>query len=147
MARILIVYHSQSGNTEAMAKAVAEGAASVGSIINLKKATEATRHDILAGDMLAFGSPVYFSYMAGALKDFFDRVYYAIQFYPHRKAYVAFGSAGGGGREALDAIEDVCASCRLMRVHEGVVAKGKPTAEILEQCRDLGKKLALQKQW
>jgi NAD(P)H dehydrogenase (quinone) len=37
MSRVLILYHSQSGNTEAMAKAVQEGAASAGAEVIIKK--------------------------------------------------------------------------------------------------------------
>ena len=48
MAKILIVYHSQTGNTERMAKAVAEGAAAIeGAEVVLKRAGEATLQDLL----------------------------------------------------------------------------------------------------
>lgn len=72
MRKVLIVYHTLSGNTEMMAKAVAEGAESVaGTTVSMKKALDATLDDLLDCDAVAFGSADYFSYIAGALKDFF----------------------------------------------------------------------------
>jgi multimeric flavodoxin WrbA len=76
MSKILVVYHSLSGNTEKMAKAFAEGANDVrGTEVVLKKALDAKLEDLLECDAIAFGSADYFSYIAGALKDFFDRTY------------------------------------------------------------------------
>ena len=58
MARILIVYHSQTGTTERMALAVAEGAGSIEHVeVMLKRAGEATLEDLLTADGLAVGTP------------------------------------------------------------------------------------------
>ena len=65
MARLLIVYHSQSGNTEAMAKAFYEGAHSSGATVSLKKAADTSGEDLIGCDAIAIGTPNYFSYMAG----------------------------------------------------------------------------------
>ena len=76
MGKVLIVYHTQSGNTGAMAKAVAEGAKSVGGTqVVLKLALDTSLEDLLGCDAVAFGSAEYFGYMAGAMKDFFDRTF------------------------------------------------------------------------
>ena len=62
MVRVLIVYHTLSGNTEKMAKAYAEGAKSVqGTDVVLKKAFDATLEDLLGSDAIALGSADYFS--------------------------------------------------------------------------------------
>lgn len=80
MGKVLIIYHTLSGNTEAMAKAVAEGAKSVAETqVVLKLALDASLEDLLSCDAVAFGSADYFSYIAGALKDFFDRTFYPSQ--------------------------------------------------------------------
>ncbi|HPM11346.1 MAG TPA: flavodoxin domain-containing protein, partial [Paludibacter sp.] len=72
MARILIVYHSQTGNTMKMAEAVAEGARAVEGVeVILKEAAQATLEDLLTTDGLALGTPENFGYMSGMLKDFF----------------------------------------------------------------------------
>jgi len=142
MAKLLIVYHSQSGNTEAMAKAVYEGALSSGATASLKKAAEATSNDLLDCDAVAFGTPNYFSYMAGLLKDFFDRSLHAVEGKVDNKPYTAVSSHGGGGRQALDSIDRICHGLKLKKAFEGVVATGKPSPEVLEKCKELGRKLA-----
>jgi multimeric flavodoxin WrbA len=80
--------------------------------------------------------------MAGALKDFFDRTYYPTQGKVTGKPYAAFVSAGGSGRPALNSIESMCDSFRFKRAAHPVLAGGKPSPEILEDCRRLGRVLA-----
>jgi NAD(P)H dehydrogenase (quinone) len=64
--KVLIAYHSVTGNTEKMAQGVAEGAKSVSEAnVVLKKVSEVTADDLLACDALIVGSPVYFANMAG----------------------------------------------------------------------------------
>ena len=109
MAKILIVYYSNTGNTEEMANAVLEGAKSVPEIeVVMKKAVEATIDDLVGCDAVAFGSPVNLGYMAGAMKDFFDRTSRGWREVAVEKPFVTFCSCGGGRREALDSIESLC---------------------------------------
>ena len=142
MAKLLIIYYSQGGNTETMAKAVHEGALSSGATASLKKATEATSNDLIGCDAVILGTPNYFDYMAGAIKDFFDRNFYKMLNNVDNKPYAAFSSAGAGGKGALDSIDRICRSLRLKKAFEGVVATGKPSSEVLEECKELGRKLA-----
>jgi len=142
MAKVLIIYHSQTGNTEAMAEAVYEGANSTGASVTLRKAADATAGDLLGCNAVGFGSPVCFGYMAGGLKDYFDRVFPAVRGKVNNKPYVAFSTAAQGGKQALDSIDAICSSFKLKRAFEGVVAMGKPSSDVLEQCKELGKKLA-----
>ncbi|MCP4578579.1 MAG: flavodoxin, partial [Deltaproteobacteria bacterium] len=63
---ILIIYHSQSGNTQKMAQKAAEGAQSIPGVeVFLKRASEATLQDLLSCHGLVIASPEYFGYMAG----------------------------------------------------------------------------------
>ena len=142
MAKILIIYHSQSGNTEEMAQAVYEGALSSGATIILKKATEATSDDLLNCDAVAFGTPNYFSYMAGAVKDFFDQNLSVVRGKVDNKPYATFGSHGGGGDQALDSLERICHSLNLKKACDCASATNKPSSKALEECRELGRKLA-----
>ena len=105
MARALVIYHSQEfGNTAAMAEAVAEGLRAAGVEVDLFNTNEG-RFDITQFpqyDCVAFGSPDYYSYIAGGLKTFMDDHY----IYDVRKGlgglkgkpYAFFYSHGGGGR-------------------------------------------------
>jgi flavorubredoxin len=145
MKKVLIIYHSQSGNTEAMAKAVYQGAKSGGATPILKKAMEAGVDDFLGCDIIAIGTPNYFGYMAGMVKDFFDRVWATIRDKVENKPYVTFGSKGGGGAQALDTVERICDGLKMAKAFDGILATRKPTDEDLARCQDLGRKLALLK--
>ncbi len=142
MKKILIVYHSQSGNTEAMAKAVYEGAAAAGAQAVLKKAVDANAADILGCDIIAIGTPSYFGYMAGMVKDFFDRVWASIRDKVGNKPYVTFGSKGGGGSQAVDSVDRICDGLKMIKAFTGPLATRQPAPEMLAECRELGKKLA-----
>jgi flavorubredoxin len=142
MKKVLIVYHTQSGNTEAMARAVSEGASGAGATVILKKAVDACVEDILNCDIVAIGTPNYFGYMAGMVKDFFDRVWATIRDKVGNKPYVTFGSKGGGGSQALDSVERICNGLNMIKVLEGILATRQPTAEDLAACQELGKKIA-----
>jgi len=143
MAKVLVVYHTLSGNTEMMANAVADGAKSVaGTEVVVKKALDATLEDLLGCDGVAFGSADYFSYIAGALKDFFDRTFYPAQGKVTGKPYVAFGTGGGGGETVLKVLERICNAFKLKKAADSVPAAGKPSEGVLKECAELGKKLA-----
>lgn len=143
MSRILIVYHSQTGHTEKMAQAVAEGMRSIENTeVILKEAADATPEDLLSADGLAIGTPENFGYMSGMIKDFFDRTYLPCHEKVFRKPYVIFISAGNDGTGALTSIERIALGYKLKKVYDPVIAKGKVTEEVLEKCRELGQVLA-----
>ena len=143
MTKILIVYHSQTGHTEKMAQAVAQGAKSIEGVeVILKKAADATTEDLLAADGLALGTPENFGYMSGMVKDFFDRTFYGAHEKVFRKPFVVFISAGNDGTGALRAIERIALGYKLKTVYDPVIAKGEITQEILDQCFELGATIA-----
>ena len=141
MVKALVLYHSQQyGNTEKMAKAVAEGLE--GCEVSLHN-TNVQRYPIDeygTFDVVALGSPDYFSYMAGTLKTFLD------DWYLHRnqprykgKPYVLFMSHGGGGRakESMNIFHYLGT-----QVGNIVISSGSPNEAVLKQCRELGEMLA-----
>ena len=143
MARILIVYHSQTGNTKRMAEAVAEGAGGIeGTEVILKRAGETVTEDLIAADGIAFGTPENFGTMSGMMKDLFDRTFYPAQGKVFRKPYVVFVSAGNDGSGALNAVERIALGYQFRKVYDPVIAKGQVTGETLEKCRELGATLA-----
>ena len=148
MAQLLIIYHSHTGNTEEMAQAVSEGAVSSGATVVLKKVAEVTDSDLINCNAVVFGTPTNFGYMAGVMKEFFDRIWLTIGDKPANKPYCAFTSKGGGEKHALDSIDDVCNSfnrhkeLNFTKVFEGIVAIRKPTPDVLEECQQLGRKMA-----
>ena len=143
MTRILIVYHTQTGNTEKMAQAVAVGARAIKDTeVVCKRAADATLEDLLTADGLAVGTPKNFGYMSGMIKDFFDRTYYPAQDKVFRKPYVVFISAGNDGTGAFKAIERIALGYKFKPVYNPVISRGQVTPEILAQCRELGGVLA-----
>lgn len=73
--RILVAYHSQTGNTEKLAVAVRDGAASVAGVeAVLRKAAEATDEEIGKADGIVLGTPVHWGSPSAEAKRFLDRV-------------------------------------------------------------------------
>ena len=73
--RILVAYHSQTGNTAKLAAAVREGAASVaGAEVLLRAVEEATTNDIVKSDGIVLGTPVHWGSLSAESKRFLDRV-------------------------------------------------------------------------
>jgi multimeric flavodoxin WrbA len=144
MTKILVVYHSQTGNTQKMAVAVAEGVKCIEDTqVIVRKAKDATLEDLLTADGLAIGTPENFGYMSGMIKDFFDRTFYPAQDKVFRKPYVVFINAGNDGTGALNAIERIALGYKFKKVFDPLIAKGPPTEDILEKCRELGATLAV----
>lgn len=105
MVEVLVLYYSRSGRTEALAHSVAEGVESVeGTLAKVKRVDFATVNDFISCDAVAFGSPNYFSYMAGLMKDFFDKSL-SIREKVTGKPSVAFTSGGGASDSALLSLE------------------------------------------
>jgi len=144
MAKILVIYHTLSGNTEKMANAVAEGAKSVaGTEVAVKKAFDVTLDDLIGCDGVAFGSADYFSYISGAVKDFFDRTFYPSRGKVDGKPCVVFGTGGGGGDKVVGILENICYNAfKLKKVADSISASGKISDSDLRECSEAGKKLA-----
>ena len=143
MAKVLIVYHSQGGNTRKAAELVAEGVRSVamGEAI-LKPASEAGIDELVACDAIAIGTPDYFSYMAGMVKDFFDRTFHqAQQRQLGSKPCGVFVTHGGGGK-AVQSVNDLCRSFKFRAVAEPVLVQNSPDAKAADALRNLGQQLA-----
>ncbi|MDD3274933.1 MAG: NAD(P)H-dependent oxidoreductase [Candidatus Omnitrophica bacterium] len=141
MAKLLIVYHSQSGNTLKLARAVKEGAERGGVKVIFKKAYSATLKELLSADGYCFGTPDYFSYMAGALKDFFDRTCYPAEGKITGRPYVGFVSHGGGGA-AVASLRRMAKRFKLKPAAPLLSVEGNPKKADLEKARLLGEKLA-----
>ena len=142
MAKLLVVYHSQSGNTETAAKIVSDAASGIsGTEVVTKKALEANAEDLLACDAIAVGTPDYFSYMAGGLKDFFDRTFYPTQGQVTDKPCGIFLTHGGGGR-AVDSVKGICGSFKFNVIAEPVLVLNSPDEEATRELVNLGESLA-----
>ena len=141
MSKVLIVYHSLGGNTKAAAEAVAEGVRRAGSEALLKEGLKAGPEDLLACDAIAAGTPDYFSYMAGGLKDFFDRSLYPTQGKVTGKPCGIFVTHGGGGK-AVESMRSMCISFRFTLIAEPVIVVNRPDKAAADKLKALGEALA-----
>ncbi len=142
MSRVLVVYHSLSGNTKAAAEAVAEGAKAAGAQVTIKEGLKADTNDLLKCDAIAVGTPDYFSYMAGGVKDFFDRTLYPTKGKVTGKPCAIFVTHGGGGR-AVESVKSICGgSFKFKIVGEPVLVKNRPDDAAVKDLKDLGRALA-----
>ena len=145
MKHLLIVYHTQSGNTGRLATAVRAGATSelVDDVeVRYLLVREAAAEDLLWADGLLLGTPENFGYMSGAMKDFFDRTFYSVEGRILSLPYAVFISAGNDGTGALNAIRRIANGYPFKEVQDPVIAKGELTDEHLASAHDLGLALA-----
>ncbi len=141
MKHLLIVYHSQSGRTRAMAEAVAHGASDAEAEdveIRLKNAFAAGVEDLLWADGLVLGTPENFGYMSGGMKDFLDRTFYPCEGKLEGTPYAVFISAGNDGTGALASIRRIANGYAFREVQEPIIAKGELGDDSIARCTELG---------
>ncbi|MEJ2717166.1 MAG: NAD(P)H-dependent oxidoreductase [Deltaproteobacteria bacterium] len=140
---ILIVYHSQSGNTERLSAAVEEGASRVRGVgVRRARAAQVTCQDLRDSRCLVICSPEYFGYMAGAIKDLFDRTYEEVRDEMVGRSYTVVISAGNDGTGALNGIERIIRGYKLRQVQEPIISRGELSRVMIEKCINLGQTLA-----
>jgi NAD(P)H dehydrogenase (quinone) len=152
MPKVLIVYDSKTGNTEAMALAVSKGAEQISDTeVTVKKAEQTKLDDLLAADAIIMGSPTYFGQMSAKLKALIDdsvKVHEKLA----GKVGAAFTSSGGtstGAETTLLSILQVMlvhgmiVQGRADDKHYGASAVGAPKKRDLAFCEELGKNVAL----
>lgn len=148
MKRILVVYHSQQkGHTRKLAELVAKGCREVDGVdVELVNVNEA-RADMEAAeraDAFALGSPDYFSYVAGGLKQFFDDLLIASWAGKNvsPKPCVLFLTHGGGGT-AVESLVKLAKATKLEQIAEALVCRDAPeTDKQVADAVELGRKLA-----
>ena len=140
---LLIVYHSQTGHTRAMARAVTRGARRVVDVeTRLKMALRAGLDDLLWAHGLLLGTPENFGYMSGAMKNFLDRTYYPAQGKVGGLPYAVFISAGNDGTNAVREIERIATGYGWRAVAPAHIARGEIQPADLEACEALGAAMA-----
>ena len=155
MKSLLILYHSRTGGTEAMAQAALEGAREEpGVTARFLTAAEATPDDLLAADGAIFACPENLASMAGVMKDFFDRAYYPVLGRIEGRPYATMICAGSDGEGAARQIARIATGWRMKPIAEplivcthaqtpeAILAPKTISAEDLARCHDLGQALA-----
>jgi multimeric flavodoxin WrbA len=155
MKTILIVFHSLTGGTRQMADAAARGAAAQPDIkVRLLQAPAAGPADVLNADGYIFATPENLAAMAGVMKDFFDRSYYAALERINGRPYATLICAGSDGQNAARQIERIATGWRLRPIAdpiivcthaqtpEAIFAPKSVAPEDLSRCSELGAALA-----
>ncbi len=142
---LLIVAHAPSANTRMLLEAVRRGA-SHPDIAGVEARTlspfAAVAEDARWADAVILGTTENFGYMSGALKDFFDRIYYPCLEETQGLAYGLFIKAGNDGTGAKRSIESIARGLRWRAVQPPIIVAGPPTPMQVEQCEELGMSLA-----
>src|SRR5215203_3261307 len=155
MKTLLIVFQSLTGGTRQMAKAAARGAEAQAEVhVRLLSAVEAQPADVLAADGYIFATPETLAAIAGLMKDFFDRTYYAALERINGRPYATLICAGSDGQNAARQIERIATGWRLRAIAdpiivctnaqtpEAIFAPKMIPAEDLRRCEELGAALA-----
>lgn len=139
MSTVAVVYWSGTGNTEAMAELVAEGARSAGAQPELIQASDFSAGKLDAYDAFAFGCPAMGSEELES--DEFEPMWDDVEpRLPGRKVAL-FGSYDWADGEWMDLWRDRAETAGVT-VSDTVIAKDYPDDEAAEACRNLGAALA-----
>ncbi len=142
---LLIVGHVPSPNTQAMRNKVEEGARSP-EIEDVDVVTlspfDANPDHVIAASGLILGTTENLGYMSGALKDFFDRIYYPCLEECQGMPFATYIRAGLDGTGTRRAIESITGGLRWRAVQEPLLCKGEFDERFLEDCRLLGMSMA-----
>lgn len=156
--RVLVVYDSISGNTKAMAEAVAKGAKDAGADVVVKHVSEVSIEDLRAFDGFAFGSPTHCGVMSKAMNEFFTSKAMPMWGRMQGKVAAAFSSSGGlGGGNETTILTILLAALNYgmvtfgtpdysapgVTLHYGAVSVGAPRIENIKACEILGRRLAI----
>lgn len=143
MKQLRVIFHSQSGNTERLARAVLRGAQREAAVaVQLSRAFDTGLQDLLGCDGVVFATAEYNGYMSGALKDFFDRTYDAGRGHVTGKPYAVVISAGNDGTFANQYVERIARGYELKRIAEPVIVVGAVTPQAEARCEELGELFA-----
>ena len=139
--RLLIVAHAPSSNTLALRDAVLRGArdpAVEGVEATCLAPFDAGPDDVLAANAIVLGTTENLGYMSGALKDFFDRVYYPLLERTQGFSYALYIRAGHDGTGTRRGVESIATGLRWKAVREPLICKGAWQDAFVDECRDLG---------
>ncbi|CUR46263.1 flavodoxin [Alcanivorax sp. PN-3] len=142
---LLIVAHAPSPNTRKLVDAALRGAGH-DDIENVraiwKPPLEAGPDDVMTCDAILLGTTENLGYMSGALKDFFDRTYYAVLEHKQGLPCALYIRAGHDGTGTRRAIESIVTGLRWNWVQPALVCRGDWQDAFVEQVEELGLYLA-----
>jgi len=136
MSKVAVVYWSGTGNTQAMAEAVAAGAKAAGAEVSVLLPGEFSAAQVAEYDAIAFGCP---SMGAEVLEECeFEPMFSDCESALNGKKIALFGSYGWGDGEWMRDWNDRCRGLGAVMACEYVICNEMPNSGELEQCKALG---------
>ena len=145
MPRLLIVHHTPSPATHTLLHAVRDGATAPGIEgveVVLRPALGATAVDVLEADGYLLGTPANLGYLSGALKHFFDQIYYPCLDATAQRPFGAWVHGSSDVTGALRALETITTGLQWKAAQAPVVVTGEPSAADRDACWELGAAMA-----
>ena len=145
MRRLLIVHHTPSPATREILESVVAGARDpdvTGVEIVVRPALGTTISDVLEADGYVFGTSANFGYMSGALKHFFDTVYYPVLDHVAGRPYGLWVHGNNDTAGAVASVERISTGLGLVKSADVLTVTGGVDGAVREQARDLGATLA-----
>lgn len=143
--QLLIVAHAPSENTRRLREAVAAGARHPdisGIAVSVQSPFDTEPEHVLAADGIILGTTENLGYMSGALKDFFDRIYYPCLEEKQGLAYALYIRAGHDGTGTRRGVETIVTGLRWRAVQEPLICRGDFREQFVEDCETLGMAMA-----
>jgi multimeric flavodoxin WrbA len=141
MPRLLIVHHTPSPALQEMFEAAVSGARTdevEGVEMIIRPALTAAAVDVLEADAYLLGTPANIGYMSGALKHFFDGIYYPCLEATRRRPYGLYVHGASDTTGAVRAVEAITTGLGWRQVRPPVCVIGPPARTDLEACWELG---------
>ncbi|UEM19159.1 flavodoxin family protein [Skermanella mucosa] len=142
---LLIVANTPSENTRVLRDAVVRGARSpdIEDVeVRILEPLRAGPEDVLAAQGIILGTTENLGYMSGALKDFFDRIYYPCLERTQGLPYALYVRAGHDGTGTRRAVTSIVTGLRWSAVQDPLVLRGSFRIEFVGQCEELGTLMA-----
>lgn len=136
MSKVAVVYWSSTGNTEAMANAVADGIKEKGGEAVLHTCEDFDGSKVAEYDAIAFGCPAMGDEVLE--EDEFEPMFNSCETKLSGKKVGLFGSYGWGDGEWMHNWEDKCKEDGAVLVADGVICQEEPDDEATEACKALG---------
>ena len=142
---LLIVAHNPSPNTQKLVEATLRGARDEdieGVEVKHIPPLQADADDVLWANAIILGTTENFGYMSGALKDFFDRIYYPCLEHTEAMPFATYIRAGLDGTGTKIAIGKITTGLKWKAVQESMILHGEYRPEFEAQCEELGMLMA-----
>jgi multimeric flavodoxin WrbA len=146
MKTLLVVFHTPSDNTLKMCDSVAHAAKQYEAVdfkVIIKTPFEANAEDVLNCDAIILGTTENLGYMSGALKDFFDRIYYPCLEQKQGLPVAAIIRAGNDGTGTQRALETILTGLRWRWVQTPLICKGDWNEKFLMECAELSEGISI----